>query len=147
MNYLRDFLQVRNMTEPAAGAAFWNDLKELIERVVEEMNRLKEFRTKTGGLDYQVTEHDSVLITRQRVPGMSIIIGCDAAGLLVESRIESQVSKPQERQEYLSVEMDSRNPSFRLASGEVLTVEETVYYILRTFLHHKTPWQRRTSPE
>ena len=123
------------MTEPADSAALWDDLRQLIRDVVEEMNRLEEFRTKTGGLDYQLGETDSIIVTRHSLPSMSITISHRPDALKVEASLLGGGSESIEAQESLAIEIGESGPSFRNETGEVLTTEETVYYILRPFLH------------
>ena len=123
------------MTEPADSAALWNDLKELFRSVVEEMNRLEEFRIKTGGLDCQLSETDSIVVTRQSLPSMSITISGRLDALQLESRILATDKEPIESRESLAIEIGESGPSFHTDAGEVLNVEETVYYVLRPFLH------------
>jgi hypothetical protein len=123
------------MTESADSAAFWEDLKELIANVVEEMNRLEEFRSKTGGLDYQLGETDSIIVIKQSLPSMSITISSRPDALELESRILGGGTEPIESTERLSLARDANNASFSTETGDVLTLEETVYYILRPFLH------------
>lgn len=122
------------MTEPAVSAAVWDDLKQLVGDVVEEMNRLEEFRSKTGGLDYQLGATDSIVVTKQSIPSMTITISRRPDALEVE-RILGQGAESVEARERLATETDARGPAFRIDTGEVLTVEETVYYLLRPFLH------------
>ncbi|HEY0728828.1 MAG TPA: hypothetical protein VGD38_12205 [Pyrinomonadaceae bacterium] len=123
------------MTEPADLAAVWDDLKQLTRDVIEEMNRLEEFRNKTGGLDYQLGETDSIIVTKQSHPSMSVTISCRSDALEIAGRIAARGAKPIESQESLVLENRESGPSFRTETGEVLTIEETVYYILRPFLH------------
>ena len=123
------------MTESADSAAFWEDLKELIANVVEEMNRLEEFRGKTGGLDYQLGETDSIIVIKQSLPSMAITISHSADALELESRILGGGTEPIESEERLALVRDANTLSFSNETGEVFTLEETVYYILRPFLH------------
>ena len=123
------------MTEPADSAALWDDLKELIRNVVEEMNRLEEFKNKTGGLHYQLGETGSIIVTRQSLPTMAITISRRPDVLWLESRILGGGDEPIESQDSLTIEIGESGPSFHTQTGEVLTIEETVYYILRPFLH------------
>ena len=123
------------MTEPADSAALWDDLKQLIRDVVEEMNRLEEFRTKTGGLDYQLSETDSIVVTKQTLPRVAITISHCPDALKVEASMLGGGAEPTAGQETLAVEIGESGPSFRNETGEIFTIEETVYYILRPFLH------------
>jgi hypothetical protein len=123
------------MTEPAESAALWDDLKELIRNVVEEMNRLEEFISKTGGLDYQLGETDSIIVIKQSLPSMAITISHRPEALELESRILGGGADPLESRERLAVAFDANSPSFSTETGEVFTLEETVYYILSPFLH------------
>lgn len=124
------------MTEPADLAAVWDDLKQLIRNVIEEMNRLEEFRNKTGGLEYQPGETDSIIVTKQSPPSMSVTISCRPDALELAGRIVAKgAAEPIESQESLALENRETGPSFRTEAGEVLTIEEAVYYILRPFLH------------
>lgn len=123
------------MTEPADLAAVWDDLKQLTRDVIEEMNRLEEFSNKTGGLDYQLGETDSIIVTKQSHPSMSVSISCRPDALEIAGRIVARGAKPIEAQESLALENRESGPSFRTEAGEMLTIEETVYYILRPFLH------------
>lgn len=122
------------MTEPADSAALWDDLKQLIRDVVEEMNRLEEFRTKTGGLEYQLSETDSIVVTKQTLPRVAITISHEPEALTVEASMPGGGAEPV-AQETLAVEIGESGSSFRNETGEVFTIEETVYYILRPFLH------------
>ena len=122
------------MTEPADSAALWDDLKQLVRNVVEEMNRLEEFRIKTGGLDYQLSATDSIVVTKHSFPSMTITISLGPAALEVE-RILGQGAESVEARETLPTEAGPNGPAFRNDSDEILTVEETVYYLLRPFLH------------
>ena len=123
------------MTESADSAALWDDLKQLIRDVVEEMNRLEEFRTKTGGLDYQLGETDSIVVTKQTLPRIAITISSRPDALKVEASMVDGGAEPIAAEETLAVESGESGPSFRNETGEVFTIEETVYYLLRPFLH------------
>jgi hypothetical protein len=123
------------MTEPADSAALWDDLKQLIRDVVEEMNRLEEFRSKTGGLDYQLSETDSIVVTKQTLPRVAITISHDPDVLTVAASMPGEAAEPVAAQETLAVQIGESGSSFRNETGEVFTIEETVYYILRPFLH------------
>ena len=122
------------MTEPADSAAVWDDLKQLVGNVVAEMNRLEEFRIKTGGLDYQLSATDSIIVAKQSLPSMTITISRRPDALEVE-RILGQGAESVEARESLATENEASGPVFRNDSGEVFTIEETVYYLLRPFLH------------
>ena len=122
------------MTEPADSAAVWDDLKELVGNVVAEMNRLEEFRIKTGGLEYQLSATDSIIVAKQSLPSMTITISRRPDALEVE-RILGQGAESVEARESLATENEASGPAFRYDSGEVFTIEETVYYLLRPFLH------------
>ena len=130
------------MTEPAISAALWDDLRELVRNVVEEMNRLEEFRSKTGGLDYQLGETDSIIVVKQSLPSMSITISHRPDALELESRILGGGTEPLESAERLALACDANSPSFCTEAGEELTTEETVYYILSPFLHLKSAAMR-----
>ena len=123
------------MTEPADLAAVWDDLKQLTRDVVEEMNRLEEFRNKTGGLDYQLSETDSIVVTKQSLPSLSVTISCGPNALEIAARMVAHGAEPIEAEESFAIDIGESGPSFRPETGEVLTIEETVYYILRPFLH------------
>lgn len=123
------------MTEPADSAALWDDLKKLIGDVVAEMNRLEEFRSKTGGLDYQLGETDSVIVNQQSLPSISITISHRPDALTVAARMLGGGVEPIEAQESLAVEIGESGPTFRNETGKTFTIEETVYYLLRPFLH------------
>jgi hypothetical protein len=123
------------MTEPADSAALWDDLLHLIRDVVEEMNRLEEFRTKTGGLEYQLGEANSIVVTRQSLPSMSITTSHHPNALKVEASMLGGSAGRIKAQENLAIEIRESGPSFRTESGQLLSIEETVYYILRPFLH------------
>ena len=122
------------MTEPAVSAELWDDLKQLVRNVVAEMNRLEEFRIKTGGLDYQLSATDSIVVTRPSLPSLTITISRRPDALEVE-RILGQGAESVEARESLATEIDESGPAFRNSTGELLTIEETVYYLLRPFLH------------
>jgi hypothetical protein len=122
------------MTQPANSAALWDDLKQLVRDVVEEMNRLEEFRNKTGGLDYQLTATDSIVVATQTLPGFKVNITRRPEVLQID-RILGSGAESVEAQEGLAIEFDASSPSFRNEAGELLTIDETVYYVLRPFLH------------
>jgi hypothetical protein len=122
------------MTQPANSAALWDDLKQLVRDVVEEMNRLEEFRNKTGGLDYQLTATDSIVVATQTLPGFKDNITRRPEVLQID-RILCSGAESVEAQEGLAIEFDASSPSFRNEAGELLTIDETVYYVLRPFLH------------
>lgn len=122
------------MTEPADSAAVWDDLKQLVRNVVTEMNRLEDLRTKTGGLVYQLGETDSIIVTKQSPPSMTITISHRPEVLEVE-RIIGSGAESIEARENLATEFEASGPTFRSDTGEVLAIEETVYYLLRPFLH------------
>jgi hypothetical protein len=134
------------MTEPAETAALWDDLKQLVGNVVAEMNRLEEFRIKTGGLDYQLGETDSIIVTKQSLPSMTITIIRRPAALEVE-RMLGQGAESIEAREMLATEIEGSGPAFRNNTGEILTVEETVYYLLRPFLHFNSVAGNATRPD
>lgn len=123
------------MTEPADSAALWDDFKKLIGDVVAEMNRVEEFRSKTGGLDYQLGATDSIIVTKQSLPSISITISHRPDALKIEARMLGGAAELIEAQESLAVEIQQSGPCFRNETGEVFTIEETVYYILRPLLH------------
>jgi hypothetical protein len=125
------------MTQPANSAALWDDLKQLVRDVVEEMNRLEEFRNKTGGLDYQLTATDSIVVATQTLPGFKVNITRRPEVLQID-RILGSGAESVEAQEGLAIEFDASSPSFRNEAGELLTIDETVYYVLRPFLHLKS---------
>jgi len=133
------------MTEPADSAELWDDLKELIRNVVEEMNRLEEFRNKTGGLDYQLSETDSIIVTKQSLPSITITISGRPDALQIQSRILGRGSEPIDDQESLALEIGESGPAFHSETGEVFTIEETVYYILRPFLHFNSVASQTTA--
>ncbi|HEX5832248.1 MAG TPA: hypothetical protein VFY34_00240 [Pyrinomonadaceae bacterium] len=122
------------MTEPADSAAVWDDLKQLVRNVVEEMNRLEDLRIKTGGLDYQLSATDSIVVTKQSLPSMTITISRRPDALEVE-RILGSGAESVEAREILETKIEESGPAFRNDAGAVFTVEETVYYLLRPFLH------------
>lgn len=123
------------MTEPADSAALWDDLQQLIRDVIEEMNRLEDLRTRTGGLSYQLGETNSIVVTRQSLPSISITISHRRDALKVEASALGGGSKAVEAEETLTIETGESGSTFRNETGEVFTIEETVYYILRLFLH------------
>lgn len=122
------------MTEPADSAAVWDDLKQLVRNVVEEMNRLEDLRIQTGGLDYQLSATDSIVVTKQSLPSMTITISCRPDALEVE-RILGSGAESVEAREILTTEIEESGPAFRNDAGAVFTVVETVYYLLRPFLN------------
>ncbi|HKV36789.1 MAG TPA: hypothetical protein VJP89_20785 [Pyrinomonadaceae bacterium] len=123
------------MTEPADLAELWDDFKQLIRDVVEEMNRLEEFRTKTGGLDHQLSETDSIVVTKQTLPRIAITISHRPDALKIEASMLGGGAEPIAGEETLALEIGESGPSFQNETGEVFNIEETVYYILRPFLH------------
>lgn len=124
------------MTAPPHFAALWEDFKQLINKVVAEMNRLDEFSNRTGGLECDFTDADAIVVTSQSAPAMSVTITRGAECIDVFSQIAKDAdSTAAESRECLALQSDASGTSFRNNAGELLTIDETVYYILRRFLY------------
>jgi hypothetical protein len=117
--------------------ALWEDLKHLTRSVVEEMNRDADLRTRTGGLESRLEDGDRLVVSKQSAPQMYLVVRLGAEGLDVDTRLcvsEADLTEREFREE-LTIQLDANNTSLRNAAGEVFTVEEAVFYILRPFLH------------
>jgi hypothetical protein len=126
------------MTNPPPQiAAFWEDLKVLLKKVVEEMNQSADLRRKTGGLEYQLGNARRILISKQSLPLMYVTVDLRPAAVDIATRMVFKDSESIERQswESLPISIDESGPRLENKAGEALTVDQAVYYILRPFLH------------
>ena len=118
-------------------AGLWKDLQRLIRAVVEQMNHDEELRQRTGGLDFQQGT-DVIVVNRQSLPAVYLTLTRESAGIAANYRIviNGPNVKEQEILESLSFEIDgTRTSLYRNNQGEVFTIEQVVFYILRPFLH------------
>ena len=141
--------------------SLWEDLKQLTKEVVAAMNLAEDLRSKTGGLEYRIVDRDEIVITNQSSPGinvptaMHVSICLRSAAIHVHTRTVIQGIEAAERQKWESFTVQSdesgawsrdgaalRDPTsladrvpLRNQEGEVFTVEQAVFHILRRFLH------------
>ena len=125
------------MSHPPQIAALWEDLKGLVKDVVEEMNRAAEFHSKTGGLELQVDQTETITISKQSLPRMYVTVNLRPAAIEIGTRIVFEGAESVERQlrESLFIKIDGGESRLRNKAGDALTVDQAVYYILRPFLH------------
>ena len=114
--------------------ALWEDLKQLSKSVVEEMNRDAELSRRTGGLESRLEDGDVFVVSKLSAPQLFLSIRLRTEAIEIFTRL--CVSEPdvveREFREQLTIQ---NGTSLRNAAGEVFTVEEAVFYILRPFLH------------
>jgi hypothetical protein len=117
--------------------ALWKDLRSLINQVVEQMNSIEEFRERTGALDVHDGPSDTIIVNKELPPAVYLTLSRCADAIDVHRRIAmtAPTSKDQETREILRLEINkNRSLLFRNKSDESLTIEQTVFYILRPFL-------------
>ena len=117
--------------------ALWADLKQLISSVVAEMNRATDLRSKTSGLECRFEDDETILVSKSSCPQMYVTIRFGAGAVDVDSRLVLGGPDEIEREfhESLIIGVDDSRASLRSAAGDVFTVDQAVYYILRPFLH------------
>jgi len=123
--------------------SLWEDLKHLTKEVVAAMNLTDDLRSKTGGLEYRIADLAEIVVTNQSSPLMNVTICLRSAAIHVHRRtvIEGINATQRESWETFTVQNDESETSAREGGsllsreGEMLTVEQAVYHILRPFLH------------
>jgi len=118
----------------ASITSLWEDLKQLTKEVVAEMNRTDELRTKTGGLDCSFADRDAIAVTNHSSPSMEVTIRRRSALIHVHTRTAIQGAE-RESWESFAVEIADSSALLRNREGDALTIERTVFHILRPFLH------------
>jgi antitoxin (DNA-binding transcriptional repressor) of toxin-antitoxin stability system len=105
--------------------------------VVEEMNQTAELRSRTGGLQYRFADGETIVVTKESIPRLDVTIHLRTDSIDVDSRLVVRGPDAMEREawESLAIDVDKGRSSLRNAKGEVFTVDQAVYYILRPFLH------------
>jgi hypothetical protein len=118
-------------------AALWEDLKQLTGSVVAEMNRAADLRNKTGGLECRYEDGETIVVSKNSCPQMCVTIRLRAQTVDVDSRLVLGGPDETEREfsESLAIDVKGSGASLRGPEGEVFTVDQAVYYILRPFLH------------
>ena len=115
-------------------AALWEELKELSKSVVEEMNRDAELSMRTGGLESRLENGDAFVVSKLSAPQLFLSVRLRTGAIEVYTRL--CVSEPDLMESEFREQLTIQNgTSLRNAAGEVFTVEEAVFYILRPFLH------------
>ena len=118
-------------------AALWADLNQLISSVVAEMNSAADLRSKTGGLECRCDGDETIVVSKNSCPRMSVTIRFRAETVDVESRL--MLGRPSETErefsESLAIDVRESGAALRSPEGDVFTVDQAVYYILRPFLH------------
>jgi hypothetical protein len=117
--------------------ALWEDLKQLTKSVVEEMNRDAELSSRTGGLESRLEDGDALVVSKVSVPKMYLTVRLSAEALEIHTRLRISEAESADREfrEDLTIHFDANGASLRNPAGEVFTVDEAVFYILRPFLH------------
>ena len=118
-------------------AALWEELKALMKSVVEEMNQSADLRVKTGGLEFELGTNGQILISKHSRPRMYVTVDLRPSSIDVATRMLFDGPQSAERQfwESLAVKTDGDVSTLRNKTGESLTADQAVYYILRPFLH------------
>ena len=118
-------------------AALWADLKQLISSVVAEMNRAADLRSKTGGLECRVADGEIIVLNKNTFPQMYMTVRLGAQAVDLVSRLVpgGPHETEHESSESLAIEVGDSGVSLRNPEGDVFTVDQAVYYILRPFLH------------
>jgi len=117
--------------------ALWADLKQLMSSVVAEMNRATDLRSRTSGLECRFEDNETVVVNKSSCPQMCVTIRFRAEAVDVDSRLVLGGPNEIERDfhESLTIDVQDSPASLRCADGDVFTVDQAVYYILRPFLH------------
>lgn len=125
------------MSNPQQIAALWEDLKDLVKSVVEEMNQAAELRRRTGGLDLEFDNTGTIVISKRSLPRMYVTVNLRPAAIDIGTRMIFKGTESVERQlwESLFIKIDEGGSKLRNKAGEALTVDQAVYHILRPFLH------------
>lgn len=125
------------MSNPQQIAALWEDLKDLVKSVVEEMNQAAELRRRTGGLDLEFDDTGTIVISKRSLPRMYVTVNLRPAAIDIGTRMIFKGTESVERQlwESLFIKIDEGGSKLRNKAGEALTVDQAVYHILRPFLH------------
>lgn len=113
--------------------ALWEDLKRLTSNVVEEMNRAADLRGRTGGLECRFADGETILVSKNSCPQMCVTIHSRAEAVDVDSRLV--LGGPDEIEREFHESLTISGASLRSAAGDVLTIDQAVYHILRPFLH------------
>src|SRR5262249_8881782 len=86
------------MSHPPEIAALWEDLKDLVQIVVEEMNQAAELRSKTGGLDLQCDNTGTIVISKRSLPRMYVTVNLRPAAIDIGTRMVFKGAESIERQ-------------------------------------------------
>ena len=118
-------------------AALWADLQHLISSVVAEMNRATDLRNRTSGLECRCEDGETIMVSKSSCPQMCVTIRFSAEAVNVDSRLVLGGPDEIERDfhESLTIDVQDSGALLRSAEGDVFTVDQAVYYILRPFLH------------
>jgi len=122
------------LNDQSQTAALWEELKELSKSVVEEMNRDAELSRRTGGLESRLENGDAFVVSKLSAPQLFLSVRLRTGAIEIYTRL--CVSEPDLMESEFREQLTIQNGiSLRNAAGEVFTVEEAVFYILRPFLH------------
>ena len=115
-------------------AALWEELKELSKSVVEEMNRDAELSMRTGGLESRLENGDAFVVSKLSAPQLFLSVRLRTEAIEIHTRV--CVSEPDLMESEFREQLTIQNGiSLQNATGEIFTLEEAVFYILRPFLH------------
>jgi len=115
-------------------AALWEELKELSKSVVEEMNRDAELSMRTGGLESRLENGDAFVVSKLSAPQLFLSVRLRTGAIEIYTRL--CVSEPDLMESEFREQLTIQNGiSLQNATGEIFTLEEAVFYILRHFLH------------
>lgn len=115
----------------------WEDLKQLTQSVIDEMNRDAELSRRTGGLESRCDEGETLVVSKVSAPKMYLTVRLGAQGLEVHTLLSVEEPDLVEREfrESLTIHTSDHGTALQNPAGEVFTVDEAVFYILRPFLH------------
>lgn len=113
--------------------ALWEDLKRLTSNVVAEMNRAADLRGRTGGLECRFEDGETICVSKNSCPRMCVTIHSRVQAVDVDSRVV--LGGPDEIEREFHESLIISGASLWSADGDVFTVDQAVYHILRPFLH------------
>jgi hypothetical protein len=101
------------------------------------MNRAADLHGRTGGLECRFADGETIVVSKNSCPQMSVAVCFRSEAIDVNSRLVLGGPDESEREfrESLTIIVDDSGASLCGAEGDVFTVDQAVYHILRPFLH------------